>query len=329
MKRLIISLLSLVGLCVSCSDNDVDGVSFDSSVVKPAEDFTDPRDNNTYHCVQIGNQIWMAENLRYQIPGNSIAGCYTWNEEQVDASEATVDDETYKRIATEVANDPKYNGWPQYGNKRITGTQMILMMISYLDYGSTQEEVDEYLSYYPDYYVALTAELDKVKDPIIIAETHFKAVEKENGGYVAKYGFLYSFDGAKQAVPEGWRLPSDEDWLKLEQTLGLNASESLRNEAWRGSGLATLLSEGGQSGFNAKRAGGNIYVIKTKEYNYVNKNDSWYYWTSTSEKNTDGADIAIIRMSAKYTDKVWRGTSPVTTGYRDVLYSVRCVKDVK
>lgn len=37
MKRLIISLLSLVGLCVSCSDNDVDGVSFDSSVVKPAE----------------------------------------------------------------------------------------------------------------------------------------------------------------------------------------------------------------------------------------------------------------------------------------------------
>lgn len=213
MKRLIISLLSLVGLCVSCSDNDVDGVSFDSSVVKPAEDFTDPRDNNTYHCVQIGNQIWMAENLRYQIPGNSIAGCYTWNEEQVDASNATVDDETYKRIATEVANDPKYNGWPKNGKKQVV---RILATISYFDYGLTQEEVDGYLAVsFPDYYVALTAELDKVRDPIVIANTHFKAVEKENGGYVAKYGFLYSFDGAKQAVPEGWRLPSDEDWLKL------------------------------------------------------------------------------------------------------------------
>lgn len=245
----------------------------------------------------------------------------------MDASEATVDDETYKRIATEVANDPKYNGWPKNGKKQVV---RILATISYFDYGLTQEEVDGYLAVsFPDYYVALTAELDKVRDPIVIANTHFKAVEKENGGYVAKYGFLYSFDGAKQAVPEGWRLPSDEDWLKLEQALGLNASESLRNEAWRGSGLATLLSEGGQSGFNAKRAGGNIYVIKTKEYNYVNKDDSWYYWTSTSEKNTDGADIAIIRMSAKYSDKVWRGTSPVTTGYRDVLYSVRCVKDVK
>ena len=33
---------------------------------------------------------------------------------------------------------------------------------------------------------------------------------------VAKFGYLYSYEGARQAVPEGWRLPTDEDWKKLE-----------------------------------------------------------------------------------------------------------------
>ena len=33
---------------------------------------------------------------------------------------------------------------------------------------------------------------------------------------VSTYGYLYSWQGAQEAVPDGWRLPTDDDWKKLE-----------------------------------------------------------------------------------------------------------------
>ena len=55
-----------------------------------------------------------------------------------------------------------------------------------------------------------------------------------------KYGFLYTYQGALDAVPNGWRLPSDEDWQRLEGALGMPATQTTRLE-WRGSGVAPLM----------------------------------------------------------------------------------------
>ncbi len=319
--------LLAVSILSACSDEGTTAVNFDSNVVAQADDFTDPRDGNTYHCIRIGNQIWMTENLRYMVPGNSLAGCYTWNEAMADVDDAEVDDRTFRQTATSVAQDPQYEGWPQYATAVATGTQNIVTMVNMMDYGYKQSEVMTYLAYYPDYYEVLTVALNNAKDSVKIGEDNYLAAETENGGYVKSYGFLYSYDAALKAVPDGWRLPTDDDFTTLERTLGLPADEAGLKEAWRGEGLATLLNEGGASGFNAKCGGGNTYIIKANGNNYMGKDENWYYWTSTMDKQKDSVDVAIIRMSAIYTNKVWRGTSPLTTGYRDVTYSVRCVKD--
>lgn len=35
------------------------------------------------------------------------------------------------------------------------------------------------------------------------------------------YGCLYDWETAKQVCPEGWHLPSDEEWMELERFLGM------------------------------------------------------------------------------------------------------------
>jgi len=100
------------------------------------------------------------------------------------------------------------------------------------------------------------------------------------------------------------------------------------DEAWRGEGLATLLSVGGKSGFNALRTGGNLYQRESGNF-FENKDKAWYFWTATQTMLQDSIPAAYVRLSDHFTTKVWRGTSRVANNYRPVLYSVRCVKDLK
>ena len=57
-------------------------------------------------------------------------------------------------------------------------------------------------------------------------EAHDKGIYSLD--YLDKYGMLYTYDGAVQAVPDGWRLPTDADWAALEASHGyLNEAFSL------------------------------------------------------------------------------------------------------
>ena len=72
-------------------------------------------------------------------------------------------------------------------------------------------------------------------------QTRLELAEINNEGYAAEYGYLYTWPAAQKALPEGWRLPTDEDWKILEKELGMEETELNLLEEWRNKGVETLL----------------------------------------------------------------------------------------
>jgi uncharacterized protein (TIGR02145 family) len=114
-----------------------------------------------------------------------------------------------------------------------------------------------------------------------------------------KYGRLYTWQAANKACPEGWRLPSNEEWSKLIDATG---GESLAGK---------LLKEGGSTSFNALFAG------------YCNGKSFWFlyqyggFWTSTPFDEKHAWYYYITNKNDAFTSTYFN---------KDYGFSVRCVK---
>lgn len=158
---------------------------------------------------------------------------------------------------------------------------------------------------------------------------------------LAIYGALYSWEAAvngqhslgpgqqhiQGVCPDGWHLPSDEDWLELETHLGMPVEEA-QSQGWRGN-IGGKLKSGGRehwlipnegatnvSRFSALPAGDRF-----PNGEYFNLYYSTLFWTSTSYDE----ETAWARGLGYYVTTMYRGHEDA----KNWGFSVRCVRNEK
>ena len=124
------------------------------------------------------------------------------------------------------------------------------------------------------------------------------------------YGRLYNglaVVDSRGLCPNGWHVPSDDEWKSLEISLGMSAEEA-DGVTWRGSDQGTQLksSEGwkedgdgtNSSGFTALPGG-----WRTQEGAYVDSYGNGYWWSSTTSnseawsRHMDWIDSRVYRLT--------------------------------
>jgi len=220
--------------------------------------FVDQRDGQEYEWLKIGDQVWMAENLKY-LP--SVVG-----------------------IGTSSNTDPYYYVYGYDGTS--------------VSEAKATENYDTYGVLY-NWNAVMQGESSSNTNP----------------------------SGVQGVCPDGWHVPSDEEWKELEMQLGMSQSEA-DNRGYRGTnegsklaGNASLWYDGvlennsrfGSSGFTALPGG-----VLTTNGNFGYIGDYGYWWSSTENSSTNVwhrklgyLDSSVIR------DDFYKGHG----------FSVRCVRD--
>ena len=170
------------------------------------------------------------------------------------------------------------------------------------DYATSNFE-EFYGAMYPDALAALKRINDNLYPQAVqaLARQLMEKAESTNGRYSTQYGFLYTYEGALKAIPEGWRLPTDADWSHVGDLLKKDEN-----------GI----------GFNAIYGGGKLYGSYMYGDAYFNQETNAYFWSSTRIVESDTVDLGVTRVLFMKEDRVMRGSSKL-----DAAYSVRCIKE--
>lgn len=147
---------------------------------------------------------------------------------------------------------------------------------------------------------------------------------ENNDGNIGTYGLLYNWyavNDSRNLAPEGWHLPSDEEWKELEMHLGMSQSEADADD-WRGTDEGGKLKEAGtaqwlspntgatnSSSFSAVPGG----VRADDDGTFLDIGYGTAFWSTTDAK-----------VRGLYYDRsdVARGNAAKELGF-----SLRCLKD--
>ncbi len=150
-----------------------------------------------------------------------------------------------------------------------------------------------------------------------------------NPANVETYGRLYNWYAAtdsRNIAPEGWHVPTDDDWKQLEMYLGMSL-EDADDIGWRGTDEGGKLKESGTyywtdpntgatnaSGFSALPAG-----YRSNNLDYFNGKGSHAYFWYIEEYDTDRAWRRLLYFDYSTINR--------SHDYKHYGFSIRCVKD--
>ena len=147
-----------------------------------------------------------------------------------------------------------------------------------------------------------------------------------NNSRCGSFGRLYDWETANIACPDGWHLPSDEEWKILEGNVDTRfwiGSNEWETTGYRGSDIGHRLKS--TFGWNANGNGADVFKFEALPAGRRSFYGAYYrleehasFWTST--KQSEGS--AIYRGMTRLLDKISRNSDE-----KDFGFSVRCLKD--
>jgi len=138
------------------------------------------------------------------------------------------------------------------------------------------------------------------------------------------YGSLYNWENSKTSCPDGWHLPTDEEWMLLEINLGMDLAD-LNKEGRRDSGAVGFKLKS-LSGWDYNGNGNNISGFQAFPGGYYSSNHESFFdigkaanfWTQSKGQDSNAWSRYILYG---YTG-IYRAEEKT-----DDLRSVRCIKD--
>ena len=98
-----------------------------------------------------------------------------------------------------------------------------------------------------------------------------------------KYGYLYDYETAVNACPDGWHLPKDEEWNELiqhiynDETITVNVAKALKiTSGW-------FRNNNGTDHYGFSALPGGLFDSNNKTFAYIGKSCGW--WSSTNKTN--------------------------------------------
>lgn len=183
-----------------------------------------------------------------------------------------------------------------------------------------------------------------------IVETPFQFVYGYDGVNVSEakttsnykdYGVLYNCASATKSCPDGWHLPSDKEWMKLEKFIGMKESEIKLMDYARGNVSDKLKSKElwsdqvkGTDIFNLSfRPAGALYMDPEYERGakFIKIGLETYFWSSTMCDHPILVNRLAIIRSVINTQMLDFGIDNKHFGRykgdKAFSYSVRCIQD--